>query len=89
LRESAHQTPLPLAWRAVLTRREHEIGAAVLQGWNNRLIAAELGCAVATVKKHLQNIFDKLGLSTRGQVMAQARAQRQESTLSVSSPTQI
>lgn len=74
LRESAHQAPLPPPWRTLLTRREQEIAAAVLRGWNNQLIGVEVGCAMATVKKHLQNIFDKLGLSTRAQLMARARA---------------
>lgn len=56
---------VPRTWRSVVTPREAEVIAAVLRGWDNHLIADELGCTVNTVKKHLQNIFDKLGLPSR------------------------
>jgi DNA-binding CsgD family transcriptional regulator len=67
---------LPPSWQRVLTPREQQVTAAVLQGWDNRLIAAELGCAEATVKRHLQSIFAKLGLESRAALMARA-AQRE------------
>jgi DNA-binding NarL/FixJ family response regulator len=63
---------LPPSWRSLLTPREQQVVSAVLQGWDNRLIATELGCAAATVKKHLQSIFDKLGLESRAALMARA-----------------
>ena len=77
-RESAHEVPLPPAWRSLLTPRERDVGAAVLRGWDNRIIASELGCAVATVKRHLQNIFDKLGVSSRALFMARAARFRRD-----------
>ncbi|HET9932750.1 MAG TPA: helix-turn-helix transcriptional regulator [Polyangiaceae bacterium] len=64
-RESRHTTPWPPAWEALLTPREREVVACIAQGWDNRLIATELGCAETTVKRHLQNIFVKLGVETR------------------------
>jgi len=48
-----------------LTPRELEIIAEVLAGSSNKQIAEKLGITVDTVKRHLNNIFDKLGLSTR------------------------
>jgi DNA-binding NarL/FixJ family response regulator len=45
---------------------------AVLRGWENRLVADELGIAEATVKKHLFNTFDKLGLPSRAALIASA-----------------
>ena len=63
---------LPPPWLRLLTPREQQVVSAVLQGWDNRLIATELGCAEATVKKHLQRIFDKLGLESRAALMARA-----------------
>lgn len=67
---------LPPSWQRVLTTREQQVAAAVLRGWDNRLIAAELGCAEGTVKRHLQSIFTKLGLESRAALMARA-AQRE------------
>ena len=63
---------MPAAWRDRLTEREQQVSAAVARGWDNRLIASELGCAEATVKRHLQNIFDKLGVPSRLALVALA-----------------
>jgi DNA-binding CsgD family transcriptional regulator len=65
LRAVPHVTTLPPDWNAQLTLREREIVGCVAQGWDNRLIATELRCAETTVKRHLQNVFDKLGVSSR------------------------
>lgn len=67
-------TGLPDAWLRLLSRRQQQVAGAVLRGWDNRLIAAELGCAEATVKKHLQAIFDKLGLASRQALIARTLA---------------
>jgi two-component system, NarL family, nitrate/nitrite response regulator NarL len=48
-----------------LTARELEIVSAVIGGGANREIATQYGIGERTVKHHLTNIFDKLGLSTR------------------------
>lgn len=48
-----------------LTKREMDIVALVVQGCPNKEIAKELGIAEDTVKRHLTNIFDKVGTSTR------------------------
>lgn len=63
---------LPAAWSRLLTARELEVARCIAAGWDNRLIGDELGCAEATVKTHAYRIFDKLGLSTRGQLIARA-----------------
>ncbi|KFA90300.1 response regulator transcription factor [Archangium violaceum] len=57
--------PVPEAWRQSLTAREAEIVSYVLRDWDNQLIADHLDLALATVKKHLQNVFDKLGADSR------------------------
>ena len=72
LQEQRHAITLPPALRARLTPREQEVSAAVARGWDNRLIAGELGCTVPTVKKHLTSIFDKLGVSSRTALVARA-----------------
>jgi len=48
-----------------LTPREVEIVAAIVKGYTNRDIADEFSIAEQTVKHHLSNIFDKLGVSNR------------------------
>jgi two-component system, NarL family, nitrate/nitrite response regulator NarL len=48
-----------------LTPRELEIVSAVVAGYANREIAEYFKISEDTVKHHLSNIFDKLGVSTR------------------------
>jgi DNA-binding CsgD family transcriptional regulator len=55
---------------AGLTARELEVLALVAQGNTNREIAAELVISPHTVRRHLQNIFRKLGVSSRAAATA-------------------
>jgi DNA-binding CsgD family transcriptional regulator len=48
-----------------LTAREQEVLGLVAAGKSNREIAAELILSEHTVARHLQNIFAKLGVSSR------------------------
>jgi two-component system, NarL family, nitrate/nitrite response regulator NarL len=48
-----------------LTAREIEMVSAVVAGCSNSDIAAQFAISQKTVKHHLTNIFDKLGLSNR------------------------
>jgi two-component system nitrate/nitrite response regulator NarL len=48
-----------------LTRRELEVVGCVLKGSSNRDIAHQFHLSEETVKRHLSNIFDKTGVSTR------------------------
>jgi DNA-binding NarL/FixJ family response regulator len=48
-----------------LTRRERQVIASVVEGAGNKDIARTFGVSEQTVKNHLSNIFDKLGVSTR------------------------
>jgi len=48
-----------------LTRREVEVIRRIVDGCSNRDIAGQFGLSEETVKRHLSNIFDKLGVSTR------------------------
>jgi DNA-binding NarL/FixJ family response regulator len=78
-----HTEPgLPEPWGRLLSHRQQEVAGAVLRGWDNRLIAAELGCAEATVKKHLKSVFDKLGLPGRQALIAQALVAQRSSKFS-------
>jgi two-component system nitrate/nitrite response regulator NarL len=48
-----------------LTQRELKIVVAVSSGFTNKEIAQQLSLSVETVKHHLTNIFDKLGVYSR------------------------
>lgn len=48
-----------------ITTRELDIVAAVAVGQSNKVIAQKLSLSEQTVKHHLTNIFDKLGVSGR------------------------
>jgi DNA-binding NarL/FixJ family response regulator len=49
----------------VLTAREVQVLAHVVAGKTNRQIAADLTVSEHTVRRHLQNIFGKLDVSSR------------------------
>ncbi|HEY7073111.1 MAG TPA: helix-turn-helix transcriptional regulator [Acidimicrobiales bacterium] len=53
-----------------LTEREVEVLQRVAGGLSNHHIAVELGVSVHTVRRHLQNIFAKLGVSSRAAATA-------------------
>lgn len=48
-----------------LTQREIEVIGLVTEGCSNREVALRLTITEDTVKRHLTNIFDKVGMSTR------------------------
>jgi LuxR family maltose regulon positive regulatory protein len=60
----------------VLTERENDVLALIAAGDSNKLIARALDLSPHTVKRHVANILDKLGLDSRGRAAAwhQARA---------------
>ncbi len=56
-----------------LSQREMEIIKLIADGATNREIAVELVLTTNTVKKHVGNIFGKLGATNRTQAIARAR----------------
>jgi DNA-binding CsgD family transcriptional regulator len=56
----------------VLTPRETEVLRLLAAGKSNRAIAVELVLSEKTVARHVSNIFDKLGLSSRSAAVAYA-----------------
>ncbi len=59
-----------------LSERELEILRLIAAGLSNRQIADALILTVGTVKWHLNNIYGKLGVGSRTQAVAEARARR-------------
>ena len=55
--------------RLVLTQREQEIVCRVAEGLKNREIAEALNANEPTVKNHLFRIFERLGISSRAELI--------------------
>jgi DNA-binding CsgD family transcriptional regulator len=52
-----------------ISRREREVAALILSGETNASIADKLFISESTVKKHVNNIFRKLGISSRWELV--------------------
>jgi len=53
-----------------LTHRELEVLSDLASGRTNKQIARDLGVSLNTVKFHVRNLFQKLGVNSRGQAIA-------------------
>jgi len=69
--EAPHSRALPLI--EPLTPREEEVLRLLVAGASNQEIAAKFVISLATVKKHVGNIFSKLGVQNRVQAITLAR----------------
>jgi DNA-binding CsgD family transcriptional regulator len=64
-RPVAGEGAAPAALAARLTARERQVIRWLCAGKTDRDIGAIVGCSHRTVQKHLQRIYDKLGVETR------------------------
>ncbi len=55
-----------------ITDREQQILQHMVNGWDAKRIAVELGVSVLTIRKHIANIYDKLHVNSRAQVISLA-----------------
>lgn len=55
-----------------LSRREAEVLLMVARGAGNKEVAEALHLSGTTVKRHLSNVYDKLGVHTRGEAVSKA-----------------
>ncbi len=76
LQEFSPAIPLPPDMRRRLSPREAQIVACVLSNWSNEFIADQLDIELNTVKTHVRNIFKKLGVESRADLMYQAAWRR-------------
>jgi DNA-binding NarL/FixJ family response regulator len=65
LHELMQEAAVPPRKTFGLTPRELEMVGAIVDGCSNRDIARQFGLSEETVKRHLSNVFDKTGVSTR------------------------
>jgi DNA-binding CsgD family transcriptional regulator len=66
--------PVGMIQRLGLTHRQAEVMLLVTQGKDNCWISEHLGCSVKTVKKHLENIYVRLGVATRAAAVSTTMA---------------
>jgi DNA-binding CsgD family transcriptional regulator len=59
-----------------ITDREREIIEKVVEGKSNATIANELFISLATVKTHLHNIYKKVGVESRYDLLARVRSRK-------------
>jgi len=74
----------------LLSKREQEVVQCLVQGMTNREIADRIGLSQHTVKNYLFRIFDKLGVSSRVELLFMALSQNNgaglEATQATSTP---
>jgi DNA-binding NarL/FixJ family response regulator len=52
-------------WPKLLSPRERAVALLIAGGLSNKDVARELGLSPSTVKTHVHNIFQKLGVRSR------------------------
>jgi LuxR family maltose regulon positive regulatory protein len=73
LHGDAAAAPAPSTVDLTLSAREREVLERIAAGDSNKVIARVLDISPHTVKRHVANILDKLGLASRGQASAWLR----------------
>ena len=56
----------------MITTREKEILKHMVKGWDAKKIASELDISVLTVRKHIANIYEKLHVQSRAEIINMA-----------------
>lgn len=57
---------------ATITDREKEILQQMVNGWDAKRIASSLNISVLTVRKHIANVYDKLHVNSKAQIISLA-----------------
>jgi DNA-binding NarL/FixJ family response regulator len=69
LRTAVPVRPVDAGGEDLLTRRQKELVSLVMEGLTNREIARQMSISEHTVKNYLFRIFDKLGVSSRAELI--------------------
>lgn len=57
---------------AMITNREEEILKHLVKGWDSKRIAVALDISVLTVRKHIANVYDKLHVQSKAEIINMA-----------------
>ena len=66
------QKAIDLEWGGALTTRQLQVVALVCRGFSNKAIAQELRLSEGTVKLHVHNIFVRIGVRSRRELIVTA-----------------
>jgi DNA-binding NarL/FixJ family response regulator len=66
------QSPSFLAHQKSMAQKKAEVLSSIIQGKDNKAIAAQMNINISTVRKHLENIYRKLGVKNRTEAIASA-----------------
>lgn len=69
---AAEKNPLP----EMITTREEEILRHMVNGWDAKRTAAELNISVLTVRKHIANVYEKLHVQSKAEIISLAHQQK-------------
>jgi DNA-binding NarL/FixJ family response regulator len=61
---------------AMITTREEEVLKHMVNGWDAKKISSLLDISVLTVRKHIANIYDKLHVQSKAEVISMAHQQK-------------
>ena len=64
----------------MITTREEEILKHMVNGWDAKRISSELTITVLTVRKHIANIYNKLHVQSRAEIISMAHQNKWFST---------
>jgi LuxR family maltose regulon positive regulatory protein len=70
VKEDTGKTPSPQMQNEPLTAREVEVLKLIEAGYSNQELAEKLIISITTVKRHISNIYTKLGVKNRTQAVA-------------------
>lgn len=56
-----------------LTRRENDVVFLLTKGYRNKIIGEILYISETTVKKHVYNIFNKIGINSRFELLCKTK----------------
>lgn len=73
----------------LLSRREADVVSCLAEGLTNREIASRLGLSQHTIKNYLFRLFDKLGVSSRMELLSLTLTQPAAQPSQLSSPVEI